>query len=137
MKWTRGSLKKRSVTIINGRKTPVQDAFVNERRRSFPVCLSAFYESNMTDRSDTKRAYGEHVSHYLASERARLIVTILNLEKTTFDPFDSPSSNPGAFSEKKEKKEVEKLSKKSSIIRNDQVLEQDGFFCKIRREFVR
>lgn len=84
-----------------------------------------------------KRAYGEHVSHYLASERARLIVTILNLEKTTFDPFDSPSSNPGAFSEKKEKKEVEKLSKKSSIIHNDQVLEQNGFSCKIRREFVR
>lgn len=84
MKWTRGSLKKRSVTIINERKTPVQDAFVNERRRSFPVCLSAFYESNMTDRSDTKRAYGEHVSLYLASERARLKRDDSKLGKNNF-----------------------------------------------------
>lgn len=64
-------------------------------------------------------------------------MTILNLGKTTFDPFDSPSSNPGAFSGKMEKKEVEKLSKRSSIIHSDQVLEQNGFFCKIWREFVR
>lgn len=64
-------------------------------------------------------------------------MTILNLRKTIFDPFNSPSSNPGAFSGKKEKKEVEKLSKRNSIIHNDQELEQNGFFYKIWREFVR
>lgn len=64
-------------------------------------------------------------------------MTILNLGKTIFDPFDSPSPNPGAFSGKKERKEVEKLSKRNSIIHNDQELEQNGFFYKIWREFVR